>query len=123
MMKKIMLRSKEGYSTERFLRKINFNWYMRIGDYVEMEEETRLYYWLYPIRFNAVYAAILEMIQNCLILISEDRKEAFELMADDLNISVDLFNKYISEIQKILIKYKKAKICANGQVLIMDANW
>lgn len=86
---------------------------------VEIDSNSNFYIWLFPIKFSSSLAIILEILQNNIFYILEDREKAFELISSQLNIEKNYFYLLIKCIQILLIKSGKVKVCKNGKVIIM----
>jgi len=108
-------------------RKINsqwekfiFEWENIANEKTEIAKGTRIFRWLYPIKFNLDLAIIIEAIQRNISLVLESRAQGLELIYSTLKIDKESFYAKIEEIQNLLIDFGKVKVCNNGTVILMN---
>lgn len=100
-------------------KKFIFEWENATTKFVKINDESRLYMWLFPIPFSSLLAIILEIFQNNINYMTNDREKIFESICILLKIEKNYFYKLIEKIQRLLIDFGKVKICENGKVVIM----
>ena len=84
----------------------------------EEEKEGNLEIWLYPIRFNIIQNFIIDEFKQRLNDLLEHRKRTFRIIYKKLGISREVFYNNLYEIQQLMIKFKKVKLCKYGKVVI-----
>jgi len=97
-----------------------FNWNSLTNEKTEIIKDTRIFRWLYPIKFNIDLAIIIEAIQRNIQIILESRAKGLELIYSTLNIDKEKFYEKIEEIQNLLIDFGKVKVCSNGTVILVN---
>ncbi len=102
-------------------------WKNLIFDWINIKEEkvnllsgNRIYEWLYPINFSKLSAIILETINWNIDNILDDREETLKSIAIKMRTPIEVFFKELEKIQEILIIQNRAKLCINGQVIVMN---
>lgn len=101
-------------------KKFIFEWESLTNEKLEITKDTRIFRWLYPIKFNVDLAIIIEAIQRNMALILASRVKGLELIYSTLNIDKENFYGKIEEIQNLLIDFGKVKVCSNGTVILMN---
>lgn len=96
-----------------------FIWEKSTKNFVELNPNSKLYEWIFPIKFSSILGFILEILQQNIHYILEEREKTFESICLQLKIDIAYFYKLIGDIQFLLIKFGKVKICKNGTVVIM----
>lgn len=101
-------------------KKFIFDWESLTNEKTEITKDTRIFRWLYPIKFNVDLAIIIEAIQRNISLVLASRAQGLELIYSTLNIEKESFYGKIEEIQNLLIDFGKVKVCSNGTVILMN---
>lgn len=100
--------------------KFNFDWKNATDKFVELRQESNVYNWLTPIIFSIKLGFIIEIMKNNMDYILKDREKAFSLICSKLQITQSSFYSSIYELQDILIRSRKVKVCKNGKVILMN---
>ncbi len=100
-----------------------FDWINIKEGKVNLLSENRIYEWLYPINFSKFSAIIIETINWNIDNILDDREETLNNIAIKMRTPREVFFKELASIQEILIIQNRAKVCVNGQVIIMNQIW
>jgi len=102
-------------------------WKNLIFDWINIKEEkvnllsgNRIYELLYPINFSKLSAIILETINWNIDNILDDREETLKSIAIKMRTPIEVFFKELEKIKEILIIQNRAKLCINGQVIVMN---
>ncbi len=114
---------KQLYISNNCWKQFNFNWENATKEYVEMRPETGWFEWLYPIEFTSTLAFVLEVMQANINYILLNRTQSFHVICSKLQINPEDFSNSIKEIQELLIKYEKVKVCKDGKVIMMNDVW
>jgi len=97
-----------------------FDWNSLTNEKTEIAKDTRIFRWLYPIKFNIDLAIIIEAMQKNIQIILESRVKGLELIYSTLNIDKEKFYEKIEQIQNLLIDFGKVKVCSNGSVILVN---
>lgn len=100
-----------------------FDWINIKEGKVNLLSENRIYEWLYPINFSKFSSIIIETINWNIDNILDDREETLNNIAIKMRTPREVFFKELASIQEILIIQNRAKVCVNGQVIIMNQIW
>lgn len=100
-----------------------FDWINIKEGKVNLLSENRIYEWLYPINFSKFSSIIIETINWNIDNILDDREEILNNIAMKMRTPREVFFKELASIQEILIIQNRAKVCVNGQVIIMNQIW
>lgn len=100
-----------------------FDWINIKEGKVNLLSENRIYEWLYPINFSKFSSIIIETINWNIDNILDDREEILNNIAIKMRTPREVFFKELASIQEILIIQNRAKVCVNGQVIIMNQIW
>ena len=101
-------------------KKFIFDWEAITDEKIELTKDTRIFRWLYPIKFNVDLAIIIEAIQSNISLVLASRTQGLELIYSTLKIDKEDFYRKIEEIQNLLIDFGKVKVCSNGTIILMN---
>ena len=101
-------------------KKFIFDWESLTNEKTEITKDTRIFRWLYPIKFNVDLAIIIQAIQRNIGIILASRAKGLELIYSTLKIDKENFYNKIEEIQNLLIDFGKVKVCSNGTVILMN---
>ena len=112
--------SKVGIETGKCHKSPIFKWNQMFKDYVEMIEGTKIYEWLYPIKFKFILALVLEEMQSNMEDILHDRENTLQMICNKLNMSEEKLYSYIEYIQELLIRENKVKISKDCSIIIMN---
>lgn len=91
-----------------------------IGDYDKIDQKNKIEKWLRLIEWRKIEKIIIDSIQMNIEEIMKNRKRGLNMLAKKLNIRYKQFYQNIDNIAEKLINGKKAKICRDGRVVIMN---
>lgn len=91
-----------------------------IGDYDKIEQKNKIDNWLCTIKWRKIERIIIDSIQVNIEEIMKNRKYGLHILAKRLNMEYKEIHQNIENIAEKLINGKKAKICTDGRVVIMN---
>ncbi len=86
----------------------------------KLEIEDNIEKWLYPIKLRKIEKLIIDNIQMNIREILKNRNRGLRRIYINLNIECENFYQYIENIKQKLIKENKVRLCANGNVVIIN---
>ena len=86
----------------------------------KLEREDKIEKWLYSIKLRKIEKLIIDSIQMNIEEILENRNSGLRRIYMDLNIESEEFYQYIENIKQKLIEENKVRLCANGNVVIIN---
>lgn len=116
----IPIGTRQMYLPKDYTQNFIFNWRQITENLVTVEQDSFLYDWLYAIKFNVSSAFVLEMIQCNIHQVIINREKTFFQIVSNMQINIAFFQDSLEKIKKLLIEYKRVKICSDGKVIMMN---